>query len=268
MPGTDTSGLILATGGAPSPSDRVQMLSQPRRSSTDTPRSVHSAPEMATPVHQPAHWQPQHAYTPNVSSPHGEGSPHPGDAPGPQDSCRWTPQHHSQPSHPSVSIPVQDPALHAMDSTGMPYSSPYNMDNNARALSYPLDNPQLVTSQPMHMTGYNTPISARSPHPSDYQRQLGMPMNPHSPAPHQPHQHQHQHQQQQQHQHPQQAPQTQYPHFTNPPPQSFVPQTSHPGDMQPLQPLMSLHGQSQMMNDQGHIMYQHYPPNSMKLEHH
>jgi hypothetical protein len=254
MAGADGSGLISATGGAPSPSDRVQMLSQPRRSSTGTARSVHSVPEMATPVSQPAHWPPQHAYT-NVSSPHIETPPTLGDGSGPQDTVRWSPHPHThQQQHHPVSLP-QDPSLHAVDSTGMSYPSPYGMDGNSRALSYPLENTQLVTSQPMQMTGYGTPTSNPSPHPSEYQRHLSLPMNSQPPPGHPAHQHMHQQQQQQ-------APPS-YSSYPNAGHQGYVPQASHPGEMQMMAP--APHSQSQMMNEQGHMMY-HMPPN-MKVEH-
>jgi hypothetical protein len=251
MAGADGSGLISATGGAPSPSDRVQMLSQPRRSSTGTARSVHSVPEMATPVSQPAHWPPQHAYA-NVSSPHIETPPTLGDGSGPQDTVRWSPHPHThQQQHHPVSLP-QDPSLHAVDSTGMSYPSPYGMDSNSRALSYPLENTQLVTSQPMQMTGYGTPTSNPSPHPSEYQRHLSLPMNSQPPPGHPAHQHMHQ----------QQAPPS-YSSYPNAGHQGYVPQASHPGEMQMMAP--APHSQSQMMNEQGHMMY-HMPPN-MKVEH-
>lgn len=136
----------------------------------------------------------------------------------------------------------------------MSYPSPYGMDGNARAMSYPLENAQLVTSQPMQMTGYGTPTSNPSPHPSDYQRHMSLPMNPnpHAQAPHHSHQHQ-----------PQQAPPAQYQSYANPGPQGFVPQTSHPGEMQQM---VAPHTASQMMNEQGHIMYHHMASN-MKVEH-
>ncbi|KAF1998622.1 hypothetical protein P154DRAFT_438686 [Amniculicola lignicola CBS 123094] len=235
-------------GGAPSPSDRVQMLSQPRRSSTGTARSGHSVTELSTPVSQPSHWQPQHAYPPHVSSPHVENSPNLGEVSNQQDGVRWSPHpgvHHQQ--H-SVSLPVQDPSLHAVDTTGMSYPSPYGMDSNNRAMSYPLENPRLVTSQPMQMTGYNTPTSNPSPHPSEYQQHLSLPMNTHPQAPHPPHPQQ------------QAAP---YSPYSAPQHQNYVPQVSHPGDMQMMAP--ASHQQPQMMGEHGHIMY-HMAPN-MKVEH-
>ncbi|KAF2737127.1 hypothetical protein EJ04DRAFT_561773 [Polyplosphaeria fusca] len=231
MAGADASGLISATGGAPSPSDRVQMPSHanPRRSSTGTARSVHSAPEMATPVSQPGHWQTQ-AYPPHVSSPHIEHPPNLGDVQGHQDAAvRWSPHPNAHQQH------VQDSSL------GMPYPNPYSMDSNSRAMSYPLENAQLVTSQPMSMTGYGTPTSNPSPHP-EYQRHMSVPMNTHHG-----------------HAHPQQAP----PPYSTYPAQGYVPQASHPGEIQMMAPA---HPPPQMMGDQGHMVY-HLPPN-MKVEHH
>ncbi|KAF2471111.1 uncharacterized protein BDR25DRAFT_224657 [Lindgomyces ingoldianus] len=241
-------------GGAPSPSDRIQMLSQPRRSSTGTARSAHSVPEMATPVSQPGHWQPQHTgYPPNVSSsPHIENPSTLGDVSGPQDAVRWSPHPHGHQQHHSVSLPVQDPSLHAVDSSGMSYPNPYSMDSSARAMSYPLENTHLVTSQPMQMTGYGTPTSNPSPHHPEYQR-LNVPMNAHQPPPHPAHQHQHQQQQ---------AP-SPYPNFQSHGPQGYVPQGSHQGEMQMM--TQSPHPQPPMMGEQGHMMY-HMPPN-MKVEH-
>ncbi|KAF2656910.1 hypothetical protein K491DRAFT_595950 [Lophiostoma macrostomum CBS 122681] len=241
-------------GGAPSPSDRIQMLSQPRRSSTGTARSVHSIPEMATPVSQPGHWQPQHSYPPNVSSPHIDNPPSMGDVPNQQDTVRWSPHPHAHPQHHPVSMPVQDPSLHAMESSGMSYPNPYSLDSNARAMSYPLENPQLVTSQPMQMTGYGTPTSTHSPHPSDYQRHMSVPMHAHPQAPHHPHQHPQQ-----------QAPSGPYPAFPSAPHQTFAPQGSHPGEMQHMM-APAPHPHQQMMGEQPHMMYQ-MPPN-LKVEHH
>ncbi|ORY15675.1 hypothetical protein BCR34DRAFT_641673 [Clohesyomyces aquaticus] len=241
-----------ATGGAPSPSDRIQMLSQARRSSTGTARSVHSVPEMATPVSQPGHWQPQHTgYPPNVSSPHIETPSTLGDVSGPQDGVRWSPHPHPHPhqqqQHHSVSISVQDPSLHAVDSSGMPYPNPYSMDSNARAMSYPLENSHLVTSQPMQMTGYGTPTSNPSPHHPEYQR-LNVPMRAHPPPPHPGHQ--------------QQPGPTPYPTYSNHGPQGYVPQATHPGEMQMM---TQSHQQPQMMGEQGHMMY--HMPQNMKVEH-
>ena len=256
MPGRDTTGLISATGSAPSPSDRIQMLSQPRRSSTGTARSVHSIPEMATPVSQPGHWQQQHSYPPNVSSPHIEHPPNMGEVSSQQDTVRWSPHPHAHPQHHSVSMPVQDPSLHAMDTQGMTYPNPYGMDSSARSMSYPLENPQLVTSQPMQMTGYGTPTSAHSPHPSDYQRHMSVPMHAHAhPPPHASHSHPQQ----------QQGPAGPYPTFPTGAPQGYAPQGSHPGEMQHMM-APAPHPPPQMMSEQSHMMYQ-MPPN-MKVEHH
>jgi hypothetical protein len=233
--------------GAPSPSDRVQMLSHARRSSTGTARSVHSVPEMATPVSQPAHWQAQqqHAYAHHVSSPHVE-QPNMNDVQATHpESVRWSPHPSAHPQHHPVSMPVQDPSIHSVESSGMSYPSPYGMESNARAMSYPLENPSLVTSQPMPMSGYGTPTSHASPHPSDYQRHMSVPMN-HQP----PHQQQHT-----------SASYTSYP---SGPHQNYAPQVTHPGDMSMM--AHTSHPQAQMMNEQGqHIVY-HMQPN-MKVEH-
>ncbi|KAF2260249.1 hypothetical protein CC78DRAFT_547647 [Lojkania enalia] len=257
--GPENNGLLSAggaTGGAPSPSDRVQMANHHRRSSTGTARSVHSVAEMATPVSQPGHWQHQHAYPHNVSSPHIENPPSLGEGPGNPDSVRWSPHPHAHQQHHNVSLPVQDPSLHAVDSSGIPYPNPYSLDSNTRAMSYPLENAQLVTSQPMQMTGYGTPTSNPSPHPPEYQRHMSLPMNPHPAAGHPGHPHPHPH--------PPQQPPPPYPTFPTHGHQGYVPQASHPSDMQMMAP--APHPQSQMMSDQGHIMY-HIPPN-MKVEQH
>lgn len=235
--------------GAPSPSDRVQMLSHARRSSTGTARSVHSVPEMSTPVSQPAHWQAQqqHAYGHHVSSPHVE-HPSMGDVQSThQESVRWSPHPSNHPQHHPVSMPVQDPSIHAVESSGMSYPSSYGMESNARAMSYPLENPTLVTSQPMSMSGYGTPTSHASPHPSEYQRHMSAPMN-----------HQPPHAQQQQH-----APPT-YTSYPSGPAQNYAPQVTHSGEMAMM--AHAPHPQAQMMNEQGqHIVY-HMQPN-MKVEH-
>jgi hypothetical protein len=249
--------------GAPSPSDRVQMLSHARRSSTGTARSVHSVPEIATPVSQPGHWPPQHAYAHHVSSPHVEAPPSMGEVQASHhDAVRWSPHpsahplHHNAQQHPqqhTVSMPVQDPSVHAVESSGTAYPSPYGMESNARAMSYPLENPAMVTSQSMPMSGYGTPTSHSSPHHTDYQRQLSAPMG-HQPVPGQaPYHHSQQHTS---------SPYTSYP---SGPHQGYAPQVSHPGEMQMM--AHAPHPQAQMMqNEQGqHIVY-HMQPN-MKVEH-
>jgi hypothetical protein len=62
----------------------------------------------------------------------------------------------------------------------------------------------------------------------------------------------------------QQAPPAQYSSYPTSAHQGFVPQSSHPGEMQQM--MAPAHPQPQMMNEQGHMMYQHYPQN-MKVEH-
>lgn len=239
--------------GAPSPSDRVQMLSHARRSSTGTARSAHSVPEMATPVSQPAHWPPQqqHSYAHHVSSPHGEQPPM-GEVQAPHhDQVRWSPHPSVHQQHHAVSMPAQDPSMHAVESQGMPYPNSYGMESNARAMTYPLENPSMVTSQPMPMSGYGTPTSHPSPHPSDYQRHMSASMN-HQPMPTQPHPQQQQHTS------------TPYGSYPNAPHQVYPPQASHSAEV----PMMAHapHPQSQMMGEQSqHIPY-HMQPN-MKIEH-
>jgi hypothetical protein len=197
---TESATVMAATGGAPSPSDRIQILSQPRRASS-TARSVHSAQEMAnTPVSQPTHWQTQHAYASNMPSPHVEH---------PQTSWNGLPQSHQ--ANPTVSISIPNPSLHSGEPVSYPNS--YGMENNARAMSYPLENSSLVTSQSMQMGGYNTPPTSNpSPHPDSYQRHMSVPMNAPPPAPHGPHQHPHS--------------------YSSQGHQGYVPQSSHPGDLQ------------------------------------
>lgn len=244
MQGTESTGLIAATGGAPSPSDRIQILSHARRSSTGTARSVHSVPEITTtPVAQPAPWQqqqqhaqqhsqqqPQHAYSPNVPSPHLEHPP-----------SNWNSHPSAHTPQNAVSLSVPDASLHAVDSGSMPYPAPYAMDHNTRAMSYPLENTSLVTSQAMQMGGYSTPTSNPSPHTSEYHRQMSVPMNAPPPAGHAPHQHP----------------------YSSPAHHGYVPQASHPGDMHMMAP--AAHPQSHMVNEQGQMMY-HIPPH-MKVEH-
>jgi hypothetical protein len=228
MPSSKSVTLIPTTGGASSPSDRIQILSQPRRSSTGTARSVHSVPEINTaPVSQSAHWTPQHAYHSNMPSPHID-----------QPTANWS-THHS--AHQPVSLPVQDPSMHAVDSGNLSYPSPYGMDSNSRAMSYPLESAPLVTSQPMQMGGYNTPTSNPSPHPSDYQRHVSVPMNAPPPSGHPSHPNP----------------------YASSGHQGYVPQTSHPSDMHLM--ASTQHPQPQMMGEQGQMMY-HLPP-SMKVEH-
>jgi hypothetical protein len=206
-------------------------MSQPRRSSTGTARSVHSVPEITTtPAPQPTHWQPQHAYPSNMPSPHIEQPP-----------TSWNSHHSAHQPHQPVSLPVQDPSMHAVDSGNMSYPSPYGMDSNSRAMSYPLENPSLGTSQPMQMGGYNTPTSNASPHPSEYQRHMSVPMNPPPPSGHPSHPHP----------------------YANSGHHGYVPQSSHPGDMHLMAPTQ--HQQPQMIGEQGQMMY-HMPPN-MKVEH-
>ncbi|OAG05850.1 uncharacterized protein CC84DRAFT_1090895 [Paraphaeosphaeria sporulosa] len=233
---------MLEGAGAPSPSDRIQILSHARRSSTGTARSVHSVPEITTtPVAQPAPWQQQqqhpqppqhqqHAYSPNVPSPHVEHPP-----------TNWSSHPSAHPSQHPVSLSVPDSSLHAVESGNMPYPTPYSMDHNTRAMSYPLENASLVTSQAMQIGGYNTPTSNPSAHSSDYHRQMSVPMNNASPAGH-----------------------GQHPHsYSSPAHHGYVPQSSHPGEMHMMAP--ASHQQSHMVNEQGQMMY-HLPPH-MKVEH-
>lgn len=223
------------------------MLSQPRRSSTGTARSVHSVPEIATPVSHAGNWQTQHSYAHHVSSPHGE-APAPMDVTTPHHDARWSPHPSSHPQHHAVSM-AEHPSVHAVE----PYPSPYGMESSARAMSYPLENQSLVTSQPMQMTGYGTPTSHPSPHPSEYQRHMSVPMSHQAPPqPQHPHPHAQQHTS---------AP---YPSYAQ---QSYVPQVSHPGDMPMMAHAPHSHPQPQpqMMGEPGqHIMYMQ--PN-MKVEH-
>lgn len=220
------------------------MLSQPRRGSTGTARSVHSVPEIATPASQSGHWQTQHTYAHHVSSPH--------DAPPPMGEVqgRWSP-HPNHPQHHQVSMSVQDPSVHAVESTGMSYPSPYGMESNTRSMSYPLESAPLVTSQPMPLSGYATPTSHHSSHAAEYPRHISVPMH-HQAAPGQgPPQHQQQ---------PTSAP---YSSYQVGPQQGYPPQGSHPEQM----PMMhAQHAQSQMINDQGQHMMYHMQPN-MKVEH-
>jgi hypothetical protein len=230
------------------------MLSQPRRMSTGTARSAHSVPEIATPVSQPGHWQSQHSYAHHISSPHVDTPPAMGEVQAPQhEGVRWSPHpSHAQQQHHQVSMPVQDASVHAVEQPNMSYPSPYVMESNARAMSYPLENASMVTSQPMPMSGYGTPTSHPSPHASEYQRHMSVPMH-HQPVQGQgPPQHQ---------QHHTSAPYGSYPVG---PQQGYPPQVSHGSEM----PMMhAQHGQSQMMNEQGqHIIYQPYQSN-MKVEH-
>ncbi|KAF2751163.1 hypothetical protein M011DRAFT_473674 [Sporormia fimetaria CBS 119925] len=252
LPGSEGNTLMSATGTAPSPSDRVQILSQPRPSA-ETPRSIHSVPEIPTPVSQSGHWQAQQAYSSTIASPHGQGSPHLGHVPPAAESVRWS--HHPHPHPPQqISMPVHDPTHTGLEAGSMSYPSPYAMDSHSRALSYPLETAQLVTAQPMHMGGYSTPTSARSPHPSDYPRH-SLAINTHTSAPHPTAQHPHS----QQH-----TPQTPYSSFSPQGHPGFVPQGSHPGDVQPM---MAPQPPQHAIGEAGHMVYQSYPPN-MKGDQH
>lgn len=227
------------------------MLSHARRSSTGTSRSVHSVPEISTPVSQPAHWQQQHAYAHHVSSPHVEAPPSMGEVSASQhDQVRWGAHPSSHPQHHTVSMPVQDPSAHAVESSGMTYPSPYGMDSSTRSMSYPLENPAMVTSQPMGISAYGTPTSHPSPHPSDYQRHMSVPLN-HQAVP-----------SQSSHTHPQHP--SAYTSYPSAPHQGYTPQVSHPGDMQMMS--HTSHPQAQMMGEQGqHMAYQ--MQSNMKIEH-
>lgn len=239
--------------GAPSPSDRVQMLSQPRRGSTGTARSVHSVVEIATPVSQSSHWQSQHTYAQHASSPHVDTSSALGDVHASQhEGVRWSP-HPNHAQHHPVSMTVQDSSIHAVDTPSIAYPGSYGMEGNARAMSYPLENPPILTSQSMSMSGYGTPTSHPSPHNSDYQRHISVPMH-HQSAPGQG--------SSQHAQHHTSAPYSTYPLSQQ---QAYSPQVSHANDM----PMMhAQHSQGRMMSEQApHMMYQHHLPSNMKVEH-
>jgi hypothetical protein len=174
------------------------------------------------------------------------------DIPNPPDAVRWSPhpsQHSQHSQHHPVTMAVPEGALHAIDTSGMSY--PYVVDSNSRAMSYPLENSQLVASQSMQqMTGYGTPTSNPSPHPQDYQRPMSVPVNPPQSAIHPSHPHT-----------PQQAHSPYQAYASH---QAFPPQVSHPGDMQMM--AQAPHAQSQMMSDQGAMMY--HMQSNMKMDQH
>lgn len=225
---------MLTPGGVPSPTDRIQILSQPRPSSTPTARSVPSITNPAPTVSQPDQWQPQHTgYSTAASSPL-EASSVLSDISGPPDTVRWSPHPHSH-QHPT-SLSVPDSPLHAVDSSHLPYS--YVLDTSGRPIQYQMESQPMVSqpmvSQPMvsqPMSGYGTPTSNPSPHPPEFQRHLTLQLAT--------------------------AQQPQYSYTTHSH-QGYLPTSTHPGEMAMMpQP---------MMGEQGHIMY-HMNPN-MKAEQH
>lgn len=150
-------------------------------------------------------------------------------------------------------MPVQDPSIHSVDAPSMAYPGSYGLESNTRAMSYPLENPSMVTSQSMSMSGYGTPTSHPSPHGSDYQRHISVPMHHQSTSG------------QASTQHGQQHTSAPYNSYSIGQQQGYAPQVSHANDM----PMMhAQHPQSRMINDQGqHIMYQHHMQANMKVEH-
>ncbi|PVH90057.1 hypothetical protein DM02DRAFT_686108, partial [Periconia macrospinosa] len=214
----ESTGIISATGGAPSPSDRIQILSQPRRSSASA-RSVHSVPEMTTtPISQShSHWQSQYGYAhgTNMASPHVEHPPN-----------NWNAHPSAHASHPTVSISVPDSSLHAVEPVS--YPSPYSMDNNARSMSYPLENATDADGGLHH--SHFEPIPSSGGVPATHERS-----------------------------HECTAPHEQFPtraHLS----QSRAPRLCSSG-----QSFWRDDQQPQMMNEQGQMMYHMQPP--MKVEH-
>ena len=205
--GSGDSGM-LTSGGVPSPTDRIQILSQPRPSSTPTARSVPSVANPAPTVSQPDQWQPQHTgYSTTASSPL-EASVL-SDISGPPDTVRWSPHPHSH-QHPT-SLPVPDSPLHAVDSH-LPYS--YVLDTSGRPMQYQMESQPMV-SQPM--SGYGTPTSNPSPHPPEFQRHLTIQLAT--------------------------AQQPQYPSYSTHSHHGYLPTSTHPGEMAMMpQPMMGEQG--------------------------
>ena len=205
--GSGDSGM-LTSGGVPSPTDRIQILSQPRPSSTPTARSVPSIANPAPTVSQPDQWQPQHTgYSTTASSPL-EASVL-SDISGPPDTVRWSPHPHSH-QHPT-SLPVPDSPLHAVDSH-LPYS--YVLDTSGRPMQYQMESQPMV-SQPM--SGYGTPTSNPSPHPPEFQRHLTIQLAT--------------------------AQQPQYSSYSTHGHHGYLPTSTHPGEMAMMpQPMMGEQG--------------------------
>ena len=206
--GSGDSGM-LTSGGVPSPTDRIQILSQPRPSSTPTARSVPSVANPVPTVSQPDQWQPQHTgYSTTASSPL-EASVL-SDISGPPDTVRWSPHPHSH-QH-STSLPVPDSPLHAVDSSHLPYS--YVLDTSGRPMQYQMESQPMV-SQPM--SGYGTPTSNPSPHPPEFQRHLTIQLAT--------------------------AQQPQYSSYSTHSHHGYLPTSTHPGEMAMMpQPMMGEQG--------------------------
>lgn len=206
--GSGDSGM-LTPGGVPSPTDRIQILSQPRPSSTPTARSVPSIANPAPTVSQPDQWQPQHTgYSTAASSPL-EASSVLSDISGPPDTVRWSPHPHSH-QH-STSLPVPDSPLHAVDSSHLPYS--YVLDTSGRPMQYQMESQPMVSQS---MSGYGTPTSNPSPHPPEFHRHLTLQLAT--------------------------AQQPQYSYTTHSH-QGYLPTSTHPGEMAMMpQPMMGEQG--------------------------
>ncbi|OCK74510.1 hypothetical protein K432DRAFT_469336 [Lepidopterella palustris CBS 459.81] len=174
----DNTTLLSTPGSAPSPTDRIQILSQPRPASTTGLRSGQQQ-QQQPPVSQPQdqqQWQQQ----PQQQQPHQQQNQHPYpsvssplEPPGPPSltdptADRWSPHPHSHHHNPA---PISDPsALHTPSNEHLPYS--YVLDANGRPVPYALDTQPLV-SQSMPMQGYGTPTSNPSPAPAPHEYAQG-----------------------------------------------------------------------------------------------
>lgn len=167
---------ILATSGAPSPSDRIHIMNQPRPSSTPTARSVPSVtgasvpnvPSQADQWHHP-HANP-HAHTGYNQAPTttGADSAPPVDVAAPPDAMRWSP--HGQ--HVNAPVSVAESSMHPVDNS-VPHSMGYGgyvLDPNGR----PVQSQYEAQSQQM---GYShIPVSNAPPPPPSYHDQRHLPV--------------------------------------------------------------------------------------------
>ncbi|KAF2454594.1 hypothetical protein BDY21DRAFT_423522 [Lineolata rhizophorae] len=158
---------MLAPAGAPSPSERVQVLNQQRPSSTSTARSVPSVATQHSAVSAPESWPAQGTYGTTTSS-QIDGPPQVGsEVPHPPPNIRWSPHH---PVNAQVQVP--EPNLHSVESNvPQPINYVYVVDPNGRPVQYQAEGPSM---------GY-PPVSnpPHPPPPSDYQqRQIPAQMTP------------------------------------------------------------------------------------------
>ncbi|KAF2139870.1 uncharacterized protein K452DRAFT_310246 [Aplosporella prunicola CBS 121167] len=170
---------ILATSGAPSPSDRTLIINQPRPATTPGARSMpavtaaapSNVPSQADWHHPHAHQHAHSGYSPAPSSSGAESAP-PVDVSAPPDAMRWSPHGHPV----NTPVAVAESSMHPVDQSvqhSMSYG--YVLDPNGRPMQYQSD------AQPQSMAYSHMPVSNPPPPPPQYHEQRHLAVQPSYP---------------------------------------------------------------------------------------